>query len=135
MRLQLRFLFIVIMFLSCNKDREDRIPDVYVYYHTTHIEFNQNKENEVLLVNNNGVAGLIIYRRPDNSYVAYDRCSSVNPQQKCTVIPDDFGPTATDPCSGAKFFLLDGSPAKAPAKRPLKEYQVIITNFTLTVRN
>ena len=136
MKLQLGFLFIVITLLSCNKDREDRIPEVYVNYHITLQEFNIKNKNGVLIVNNNGVAGLIIYRRPDNVYVAYDRCSSVNPQQKCAVIPDEPSLTATDPCSGAKFSLYDGSPVKAPAKRPLKEYQVIITNFdAITVIN
>lgn len=136
MKLQLGFLFIVITLLSCNKDREDRIPEVYVNYHITLQEFNIKNKNGVLLVNNTGVAGLIIYRRPDNVFVAYDRCSSVNPQQKCAVIPDEPSLTATDPCSGAKFSLYDGSPVKAPAKRPLKEYQVIITNFdAITVIN
>src|SRR5690606_17046179 len=117
--------------LSCVKDGVDRIPDAYVDYHITFQEFNIKNQNGVLIVdkgNNTGVAGLIIYRRPDNSYVAYDRCSSVNPEQRCAIEPDDPNLTATDPCSGAKFSLYDGSPVKAPAKRPLKQYQVIITN-------
>lgn len=132
---------LVILFFSlasCGKDDSDRIPDAYVNYNITLQEFGYKNENGVLLVNkqeNAGVAGLIIYRRPDNVYVAYDRCSSVNPQQRCAVVPDQPNLTATDPCSGAKFSLYDGSPVKAPAKRPLKEYQVIITNFTLSVRN
>jgi nitrite reductase/ring-hydroxylating ferredoxin subunit len=138
MRLRTGILFILIAVLSCNKDNLDRIPDAYVNYQITLQEFNIKNNNGVLIVNkreDTGVAGLIIFRRPDNVYVAYDRCSSVNPQQRCAIVPDDPNLTATDPCSGAKFSLFDGSPVKAPAKRPLKEYQVIITNFTLTVRN
>ena len=138
MRLTYIFIGAAIFLLSCNKDSLDRIPDAYVNYSITLQEFNIKSQNGLLLVNNQentGVAGLIIYRRPDNAYVAYDRCSSVNPQQRCAVVPDDPNLTATDPCSGAKFSLFDGSPFKAPAKRPLKEYQVIITNFALTVGN
>jgi len=138
MRLRTGILLILIAVLSCNKDNLDRIPDAYVNYQITLQEFNIKNNNGVLIVNkreDTGVAGLIIFRRPDNVYVAYDRCSSVNPQQRCAIVPDDPNLTATDPCSGAKFSLFDGSPVKAPAKRPLKEYQVIITNFTLTVRN
>lgn len=138
MKLRTGILLILIAVLSCNKDNLDRIPDAYVNYQITLQEFNIKNNNGVLIVNkreDTGVAGLIIFRRPDNVYVAYDRCSSVNPEQRCAIIPDDPNLTATDPCSGAKFSLFDGSPVKAPAKRPLKEYQVIITNFTLTVRN
>jgi nitrite reductase/ring-hydroxylating ferredoxin subunit len=62
-------------------------------------------------------------------------CSSVNPQKRCAVVPDDPNLTATDPCSGAKFSLFDGSPVKAPAARSLKQYRVIITNFDLMVVN
>ncbi len=124
--------------ISCTKDSLDRIPEAYVNYRITIQEFNIKNKNGLLLVNkmdNTGVAGLIIYRRADNAYVAFDRCSSVNPQNRCAVVPDDPNLTATDPCSGAKFSLFDGSPAKAPAKRPLKEYKVIISNLEISVLN
>ncbi len=84
---------------------------------------------------NHGVVGIIIYRRADNAYVAYDRCSTVNPTQKNAVQIDDPSLTATDPATGAKFLLYDGSPVKAPAKRALKTYQVIIAGQTLQVTN
>lgn len=132
------FILIVCLLISCSKDETTRIPNAYVNYQITLQEFNIKNTNGLLLVNkgvNTGVAGLIIYRRANNDYVAFDRCSSVNPELQCAVVPDESNLTATDPCSGAKFSLYDGSPAKAPAKRALKEYRVIITNFTLTVTN
>jgi nitrite reductase/ring-hydroxylating ferredoxin subunit len=138
MSLKPALMFLAFVLCSCSKDDGDRIPNVYVNYQVTLQEFNIKNTNGLLLVNkgaNTGVAGLIIYRKSANEYVAFDRCSSVNPQQQCAVVPDDPNLTATDPCSGAKFSLYDGSPAKAPAKRGLKEYQVIITNFTLSVTN
>lgn len=121
-------LICLMLFLSCTKDKEGRIPDAYVNYHITVQEFQIKSHNGVLLVSGQGVAGLIIYRRADNAYVAFDRCSSVNPEQRCAVTPDDPSLTATDPCSGAKFSLYDGSPVKAPAKRPLKQYLVSLSN-------
>jgi nitrite reductase/ring-hydroxylating ferredoxin subunit len=132
------FILLSLVLCSCSKDNGDRIPDVYVNYQITIQEFNIKSINGLLLVNkanNTGVAGLIIFRKPNNEWVAYDRCSSVNPQQQCAIVPDDPNLTATDPCSGAKFSLYDGSPMKAPAKRSLKEYRVIITNFTIAVTN
>lgn len=131
----LGLLLIGFLFLSCEKDKEGRIPEVYVNYRLTIQEFQIKNVNGVLTVNNQGVAGLVIYRKPDNSYVAYDRCSSVNPAQKCAVQLDEQALTLTDPCSGAKFSLFDGSPVKAPAKRSLKQYLVGISSFEISVRN
>jgi nitrite reductase/ring-hydroxylating ferredoxin subunit len=82
-----------------------------------------------------GVAGIIIYRRADNAYVAYDRCSTVNPDQKNAVEIDDPNLTATDRISGAKYSLYDGSPVKAPATTSLKRYSVTIAGNTLQVTN
>lgn len=138
MRTGILIVLISLSLLSCTKDGLDRIPEAYVNYRITIQEFNIKNKNGLLLVNkmdNTGVAGLIIYRRADNAYVAFDRCSSVNPQNRCAVVPDDPNLTATDPCSSAKFSLFDGSPVKAPAKRPLKEYKVIISNFEISVLN
>ena len=131
-------LFIFIYLLSCTKDSLNRIPEAFVNYRITIQEFNIKNKNGLLVVekmNNTGVAGLLIYRRADNAFVAFDRCSSVNPQSRCAVVPDDPNLTATDPCSGAKFSLFDGSAVKAPAKRPLKEYRVLISNFDISVVN
>jgi hypothetical protein len=36
-----------------------------------------------LLIIRVGVAGIIIYRQVDGSYVAYDRCSSYQPEKLC----------------------------------------------------
>lgn len=82
-----------------------------------------------------GIAGLIIYRRADNAYVAFDRCSTVNPDKKNAIVIDDPSLTATDPVSGAKYSLYDGSPVKAPAKTSLKQYSVTIAGNTLQVTN
>ncbi len=82
-----------------------------------------------------GVAGIIIYRRIDNAYVAYDRCSTVNPERKNPVELDDPNVTATDRLSGAKYSMFDGSPVKAPAVTSLRRYNVIIAGNNLQVTN
>jgi len=114
-------LFLITIFiLGCGKEGE-MIPNIYVEYNVTVQEFNIKAVNRVLLVPNQGVKGLMIVNT-GNGYVAFDRCSSVNPKEGCAVSPDDTGITATDPCSGAKYLLTDGSPQKAPAIRSLKSY-------------
>jgi len=125
---------VFLLFASCGKE-ENFVPDYPVNYSVTLIEFGIMAQNNILLVPNKGVAGLMIVKTPTGNYVAFDRCSTVNPEKACAVVPDDNGFTATDPCSDGKFSLLDGSPQKAPAKTTLKRYNITIAGNTLYVRN
>lgn len=121
--------------LSCGKDNGSRIPDVYVRYNITKQEFDIKKDaNNILLVNGHGVAGLIICKISENNYIAFDRCSTVDPEKKCAIVPQSAF-TAKDPCSEAIFSLIDGSPQKAPATRSLKQYNVNATQFEIMVTN
>jgi len=130
MRYLYGILFVLLTATGCGKD-EGYIPDVPVNYNVTLTEFSLKAVNNVLVVSNNGVGGLLIVKTPLGGYVAFDRCSTVNPEKICKVAPDDSGVTATDPCSGAKFSLLDGSPQKAPAERSLKAYNIFLQGNTL----
>lgn len=130
MRYLYSIFFLSLLFTSCGKDT-GYIPEVAVNYNVTITEFSLKAVNNVLLVSNYGVAGLIIVKTPLGGYVAFDRCSSVNPENKCKVAPDDSGLTATDPCSGAKYSLFDGSPQKAPAEKSLKIYNISLQGGTL----
>lgn len=123
-------LFVLLMATGCGKN-QGFIPEVPVNYNVTITEFSLKAVNNVLVVSNNGVGGLLIVKTPLGGYVAFDRCSTVNPEKICKVTPDDSGVTATDPCSGAKFSLLDGSPQKAPAERSLKAYNISLQGNTL----
>lgn len=128
----------ILLFSSCGKDGENIIPDIPVNFRAPINDPRLSRLNGAggaVIINGFGVAGLILYRRPDGAIVAFDRCSSVNPVNKCQLNLDDPTITATDPCSGAIFLLSDGSPAKAPATRPLKQYQVTVTSFEIAVIN
>ena len=138
--MKFRFFIVALIILigACAKDDGSRIPDVYVNFN---VPVNDpsisalNTPGGAVLVSGHGVAGLIIYNASGKGLVAYDRCSSVNPEKKCAVTLDDPSLTVTDPCSGAKFSLFDGTPVKAPAVRSLKQYQVIKTSLFLQVIN
>ena len=124
-------------FLSCGKGGSV-VPSIPVNFQTSFTDPRVSKlstQGGAIIVNGYGIAGLVIYRRPDGVYVAYDRCSSYQPEKKCAVTIDDTGFTVTDPCSGSKFSLEDGTPVKAPATAVLRAYQVITTQFTIQVIN
>ncbi|SFS69207.1 hypothetical protein [Sphingobacterium wenxiniae] len=71
-----------------------------------------------------GYAGLIVYNMGTQSnpqLIAYDRCSTVNPEKGNRVYVE--GMLIVDRESGAKWLLRDGSPAEL-AECPLKPYRV-----------
>jgi len=130
-------LFILVLFTSCGKDT-GYIPEVGVNFSLPLTDPRLSRLSSpggAVLISGYGIAGLVLYRRTDNGYVAFDRCSTVNPEKKCAVTLDDPTLTVTDPCSGAKFLLEDGSPVKAPAVRGLKQYTVAIAGLNLHVTN
>lgn len=123
---------------SCVKGDGSYIPSVSVNFQTSLSDPRLSKLAGIggsVTISGYGVAGLILYREADGSYAAYDRCSSYQPQNKCAVTIDDTGFTATDPCSGSKFSLTDGTPVKAPASKSLKSYSCYTSNFQIFVSN
>lgn len=128
-------IFCISLPFACGKDSDMNVPDVFVNYQISVQEFNIKHKNNILLVDGHGVAGLILTNN-SGSFQAFDRCSTVNPEKRCKIIPDESGLTATDTCSGAVFSLYDGAPFKAPAKRNLREYLVqVINGNTIRVTN
>lgn len=128
---------IAILFSSCGKD-SDPIPNVAVNFEAPLTDprlAGLTAGGGVVFLSGYGVAGLILYHEPDGSYAAYDRCSSYKPENKCAVTLDSDHLTVTDPCSGSKFSLEDGSPVKAPATYALKSYYVTVANYEIFVSN
>lgn len=131
------YMVLLLFCVACAKE-QNLIPDYPVNFSSPLTDPRLSRLSSAggaVIVNGYGVAGLVIYRRADNAYVAYDRCSTVNPQQKNAVELDDPSFTATDPVSGAKYSLYDGSPVKAPASVALRRYTVTIAGNTLHVTN
>lgn len=111
----------------------------YIPFQTTVslVEFNELRllmQPVALDAARGGIAGLIIMQVSEGRYVAFDRCSTVNPGKRCAVELEDEGPVAVDPCSGAKFILTNGSPS-AIAECPLRPYYVRRSGEILIVSN
>lgn len=131
-------LLLCLFFFSCGKTNVGAIPNVPVNFSAPLSDPRISKilvQGGAVTVEGYGVAGLIIYHRPDDIYVAYDRCSSYQPENRCAVTLDSPTFTATDPCSGSKFSLSDGSPVKAPATKYLRAYSVNVSQNQIFVSN
>ncbi|WP_017257067.1 Rieske (2Fe-2S) protein [Pedobacter arcticus] len=129
-------LFTILLIQSCGKEK-DYIADVPV---DIRISVNDPNFSQLTAVGGyvlirGGVSGIILYKKTNGQVVAYDRCSTFNPESKCAVNVNDPSITATDPCSGSIFTLEDGYSIKAPATRPLKQYYVTVTSSQITIFN
>jgi nitrite reductase/ring-hydroxylating ferredoxin subunit len=132
------FILLAVILSGCGK-ASNQVPDVAINLNLPLTDprlLGLSSSGHGVILNGYGVSGLILYKTvAGQRIVAYDRCSTVNPEKRCAITLDEGAFTATDPCSGAKFLLEDGSPAKAPATISLKQYYVNITGNTLQVTN
>ncbi|MEO6520382.1 MAG: hypothetical protein ABIN91_01785 [Mucilaginibacter sp.] len=130
-------IILTLMCLSCGKTDSSYIPNVSVNFNAPLTDPRLSKLTAFggAVVISGGVLGIIIYRSPTGGYLAYDRCSAYEPEKRCAVTLDDPTLTVTDPCSGSKFSLADGSPVKAPATRSLKQYSASVQFNQLYISN
>lgn len=124
-----------LLLVSCGK-QNDAVPyvPVNVTIQRADPRYNSISSAGSIITLSGGVAGIVVYNT-GSGIVAFDRCSSYQPEKTCAVTVDEGLFTVTDPCSGSKFSLLDGSPVKAPAIRSLRSYTVIITQFEIRIVN
>ena len=72
-----------------------------------------------------GYRGIIVINSPFDGFIAFDRCSTVNPAEGCAVeINENNQLELIDPCSGATFSITNGTPTNNLARCPLKPYMV-----------
>jgi nitrite reductase/ring-hydroxylating ferredoxin subunit len=77
-----------------------------------------------------GSKGILIFRKSQTEFMAYDRHCPFNVTEGNQVTVDASGLIAVDAVCGSKFLITDGSPNSGPASNPLKYYQ---TNFDGTM--
>lgn len=131
-------LLLCLFFLSCGKTNTGAIPYVQVNFSAPLSDPRLSRisvAGGAVTIDGYGVCGLVIYHSFTNGYVAFDRCSSYQPENRCAITLDNSAFTATDPCSGSKFSLDDGSPVKAPATRYLRSYPVNVSLNQIFVSN
>jgi hypothetical protein len=130
---------LLLLFVGCGK-QSNVVPNVSVYFQIQLSNPTYSPLRSIgsaVSIAGYGVSGVIVANTAVNGYVAYDRCSAYEPEKRCAVTIDDNKLLVTDPCSGAKWLLQDGTPNKAPAVRSLKPYNVYIdpSRNYLTVSN
>jgi nitrite reductase/ring-hydroxylating ferredoxin subunit len=81
-----------------------------------------------------GVRGIILYRVDANTYLAYERNCSFQPNEACATVDIHISQLYMfDPCCGSSFSFTDGSPLGGVAWRPLRRYRTDVNSEILTI--
>jgi len=123
-------------FSGCKKDKE-QIPDVYVdiYLYATDPAFSPLNVISGYAYVAGGSKGILVYRKSQNEFLAYDRHCTYKVSEGNQVVVDASGLLAVDSKCGSKFLITDGSVNQSPAVNPLKRYQSSFDGTVLHIYN
>jgi|ERR1035437_5696091 nitrite reductase/ring-hydroxylating ferredoxin subunit len=82
-----------------------------------------------------GVEGILVYRKSQTEFMAYDRCCTYKVSDRNIITVDASGLIAADAVCGSKFLITDGSVNHGPAANLLKIYQTSFDGQALHIFN
>ena len=129
-------LLIVLLHLGCENEVYD-FPqvDVNLNLYINNPEFFNIEAPGGWIYLNGGVAGILLYRKNLDEFIAYDRASTYNPVEDCGITVDLDNIILKDPCSDSQFLITDGSVIQGPASQALKRYNTNLYGNNLSIYN
>lgn len=124
--------------MGCKKKKNTVIPyiPVNIYIYPSDPNFNKINTPGGWVYLNGGSRGIIVYRRSNEEFVAYDRHCTYDTENTCGQVEvTSTQITAIDSCCMSEFVLTDGSVVKSPATNPLQAYQVSYNGNELHIFN
>lgn len=123
---------------SCKKNNDNLIQnvsvDIYIYSNNPSF-INLNAIGGWVYITG-GVRGILVYRKTNTEFMAYDRNCTYQSGDACAIIfVDPSNIIATDSCCHSQFSLYDGSVLHAPASLPLKAYATTYDGNVLHIYN
>jgi nitrite reductase/ring-hydroxylating ferredoxin subunit len=134
------FLLIITSFVlaGCKKETDNNVPysPVDVYLYTNNPSFINVSVVGGWVYISGGIRGILVYRKSNSEFMAYDRNCTYQSSQPCaTVVVDATNIAAKDTCCNSRFSLYDGSVYQGPASVPLKAYNTTFDGNVLHIYN
>jgi len=131
-------LFFVLIFASCKKTQNQSVPYVPV-----NITIYPSLPQYIKLTTIGGWAyvsggskGIIVYRKSNDEFMAYDRHCPYKVEDGCVVAIDSTtNIIVKDKCCNSQFILTDGSVSNGPATTGLLKYATTYNGNALTINN
>jgi Rieske Fe-S protein len=133
---------IVLLIASCKKDKSSNVQGGYVdaqIYLNDPSAVQLNSIGGWIYFNNgsSGLKGLIIFRRSQEDFSAYDRACTYHTTESCALVEvESNNAFGVDSCCGSRFNLYSlGIVEKGPATQPLISYRTSFDGSVLRVTN
>lgn len=123
---------------ACKKENDNNVPNtpVDIYLYTNNPSFVDVSVVGGWVYITGGVRGILLYRKSNTEFMAYDRNCTYQSSQPCaTVVVDATNIAATDTCCNSRFSIYDGSVYQGPASLPLKAYNTTFDGNVLHIYN
>jgi hypothetical protein len=131
-------LITLFVFSQCVKEQNSVIPfyPVNIYIYTTDPQFINLSYVGGWEYINGGSRGIIVFRKSNDEFNAFDRHTPIDVEKSCAVLDvDSSGIYAIDRCSSAKFSLFDGQVISGKAAYPLHQYRTTYDGQVLSIFN
>jgi nitrite reductase/ring-hydroxylating ferredoxin subunit len=132
------FLFFLFTVFSCGKDHQG-VPNVYC-----NLTIYVNDPQNIMLTTVNGWKyfdggnrGVVVYRKSQTEFVAYDRTCPYKPDEASSIVNVDTTNNILlkDASCNSQFLLSDGTPISGAAVVPLKLFRTTFDGTVLRVTN
>lgn len=123
---------------SCETNRGPLIPYVTVNrYLLLYSDLAGMGIGTTMLIDDEGVNGIVLYREADLIFHAYDRTCTLWPEHNAAVVEDTsfFGVLECPVCHSTYLLMNGGEPNSGPARYPLVEYKTSIQGDVLRIYN
>ena len=132
------YLSLFLFCIACGKEQESTIPSVPV-----NIRLNLDDPNNLSLTVvggsktiEGGLRGIIVYRKAQAEYMAFERTCSYNSNDTCAYVSIDSAISSVGcKCCGSRYQLFDGAPIKSPAVASLRAYNTSLVGRDLYIYN
>lgn len=129
---------LVIFCFACRKNNSSELVPYYVVnfsFSLSDPQYNKLNAPGAWIYVTGGSRGIIIYRKSNDEFMAYDRHCTYKVEDLCRVNVNSSQVVAVDSCCGSQFVLTDGSIIKGPASRTLTTYRTFFDGNRLQVYN
>jgi nitrite reductase/ring-hydroxylating ferredoxin subunit len=131
--------FLLCIIIACKKDNSNNnVPStpVDIYLYTNNPSFINVSTVGGWVYITGGVRGILVYRKSNTEFMAYDRNCTFQSSEPCaTIVVDNTNIAATDTCCNSRFSIYDGSVFQGPASVPLRAYSTSFDGSVLHIYN
>jgi hypothetical protein len=129
----------LVIFTACEENNDevyiDELPYVLVneQLNLSLPAYNNLHFRNYIYLDNVGLKGIVIVKRGEHDYAAFERTCPFEPEKECSIIDAEASGIYLECRCGNAFYNPDGFPTSGPSPRKLREYYSYLSGNVLTI--